>query len=83
MTIMKTLTLAAFTALSLGVASAYAQSLTPSDSEAAYFGAHNSAATTSTNRNASQIQSGSSDLEPSGGAGAATHFDYSTLANPG
>ena len=86
MTTSKTLMLAGVAALSLGVASANAQSLTPSAGQADYFSSHNSGPAKSTDRSAAQIQSGSSDVEMTGSGrsvGTPGHFDYSTLANPG
>jgi hypothetical protein len=64
MTTTKSLMLACLTALSLGVASANAQSLTPGAVEGAYFGAHNGAAATGINRANDLGQSGSTDPDP-------------------
>jgi hypothetical protein len=83
MNTMKTLMLAAVTALSLGAGSAMAQeSGGPSMPTIDYWAAKQIAAEQATRANqvqSGQVQSGSSDvstLRP-------THFDYSDLANPG
>jgi len=84
MKITKTLMLAGFAALSLGVGSAMAQNLSPSSAEAAYFQGQNNAAPVS--RGPALVQSGSSDVER---APAIDHslpfspYDYGTPANPG
>ena len=67
MTITKTLMLGALAALSLGIASANAQSLTPSSVQAAYFAAeHQTNATHGTvSTPTDAMQSGSPDIERS------------------
>jgi hypothetical protein len=76
----KTLLLAGFAALSLGVGAASAQSLVPSATEGAYYSAPAKAATPRTN----QVQSGSSDVDNSGAHRANEfRYDWGTLANPG
>ena len=64
MTNTKTLLLAGFAALSLGVSAAQAQSLVPSSGEGSFFGGQTRAPAVTVNRG---VQSGSSDVT---GAGA-------------
>ncbi len=81
MNTMKTLMLAAVTALSLGAGSAMAQeSGGPSMPTIDYWAAKTLAAEQATGAN--QIQSGSSDVSPLHGD-FPTRFDYGDLANPG
>jgi hypothetical protein len=81
MNTMKTLTIAAVTALSLGAGSAMAQegggpSMPTVDYWAAKTITTNQASAAQTN----QVPSGSSDTDM---RGVSVHFDYGTLANPG
>ena len=80
MNTMKTLMLAAVTALSLGAGSAMSQEGGPS-MPTVDFGASKTI-TVNHAAGANQIQAGSSDVSAPRG-GAAVHFDYSDLANPG
>jgi hypothetical protein len=81
MNTMKSLMLAGFAALSLGVGSAMAQE-SPSMPTVDYWTAKGIAAQSTAIPGANQIQSGSSDVGAAG-FGPAVHFDYGTLANPG
>jgi hypothetical protein len=73
MTTTKTLLLAGFAALSLGVGAAQAQSLVPSSNESAFFRAQKAPVTVN-----QDDQSGSSDISPNQTAG--TH-DAATILN--
>jgi hypothetical protein len=84
MNITRTLMLAGFAALSLGLSSAMAQNLSPSSGEANYFQNQKNAPAASSGR--TQVQSGSSDVERAPAVGHSLPFnsyDYGTLANPG
>jgi hypothetical protein len=74
----KTLLLAGFAALSLGVGVASAQNLAPSAREGSFF----SAPRQTTTLPANGVQSGSSDVDTTRTSGALP-YDYTTLANPG
>ena len=80
MNTMKTLMLAAATVLSLGAGAAMAQEGGPSMPTVDYWATKTIAAEQATGSN--QIQSGSSDVNTLRGD-SLTHFDYSTLDNPG
>jgi hypothetical protein len=84
MNTMKTLLLAGFAALSLGVGAANAQSLVPSATEGAFFSAPAKAATPQvhTNANANGVQSGSSDVDTTRNTNQ-FRYEWGTLANPG
>lgn len=75
MTTTKTLFLAAFAALSLGVGAAQAQSLAPSSAEGTYY--QNQTAPANVNRGSAQVQAGSSDVNPDTGADHSPEFIYS------
>ena len=64
MTTTKSLMLAGLTAVSLGVASANAQNLTPGAAEEVYFSAQNGTAATSINRANGLLQSSATGLDP-------------------
>lgn len=80
MNTMKTLLLAGFAALSLGVGAANAQSMVPSATEGAYFSAPAKAATPAANANG--VQAGSSDVDTTRNVNQ-FRYDWGTLANPG
>jgi hypothetical protein len=84
MNTMKTLLLAGFAALSLGVGAANAQSLVPSATEGAFFSAPAKAVTPPVHANANPngVQSGSSDVDGTRNVDQ-YRYQWGTLANPG
>jgi hypothetical protein len=78
----RTLMLAAFAALSLGVGSAMAQEGGPSMPTVDYWAAKEIATRQAQVVAPNTVQSGSSDVSTMQ-LGAPVHFDFSTLANPG
>jgi hypothetical protein len=84
MKITKSLMLAGFAALSIGVGSAMAQSETPSMSTGDYWSAKAAAAQRAAGANVNQSGSPDVDTMRSGATKSDPHrYDWGTLANPG